>query len=177
MSFIVYRAGGSERLPGPFHPLAYEWKAIIAPVQWSVPDASDGAINFLVPLDINGVTIEGLFLRGRAYESAPDRDVMFQLEITTGLRSRTPLRRVDWLPRSGRHKNPDKGEILGSHQHLFEPNWIEGEQRMRAGNLPWAEAIPATVSTYASLLDFTADQFRIQNITAVPQPEWSAKLL
>ena len=48
---------------------------------------------------------------------------------------------------------------------------------MRAGNLPWAEAIPATVSTYASLLDFTADQFRIHNVTTIPQPEWSAKLL
>lgn len=94
MSFIGSRARKSERLPGPFHLLVFKWKAIAAPVQWSTPDISDGAINFLVPLDIIGVTIEGLFLRGRAYESAPDRDVMFQLEITTGLRSRAPLRRV-----------------------------------------------------------------------------------
>ncbi|HEX7823027.1 MAG TPA: hypothetical protein VF463_20700 [Sphingobium sp.] len=169
--------GGSDGLPGPFHPLVEEWKAIAAPVQWSVPDPSDGAVNFLVPLDINGVTIEGFFLRGRAYESSPDRDVMFQLEVTAGMRTRIPLRRINWLPRSGRHKNPDKIEITGSHEHPFESNWIESEQRMRVGNLPWAVAVPGGVDTYASLLDFTADKFRIQNITAIPQPEWSAKLL
>jgi len=168
---------GSHRLPGPFHPLLEEWKAIAAPVEWSRPDASDGAVYFLAPLDIAGITIESFFLRGRAYESSPDRDVMLQLEIADGVRKRTPLRRVEWRPRSGLHKNPDKTHVVGSHEHPFEPNWLENEQRMRAGNLPWAEAVPESVSSFARLLDFTADKFRIAKITTIPEPEWSAKLL
>jgi len=164
-------------LPGPFHPLVERSKAILGPIVWSIPDSSDGAVGFLAPLDVDGVTIEGFFLRGKAYEQSPDKDVMFQLEVAgPGARTRTPLRRIEWLPRSPLHKNPDKTMIFGSHEHPFEINWLEDMQRMRSGNLPWAEEVPKSISSYSRLLDFTANRFRIGNMNTVPVPEWSAKL-
>jgi len=134
-------------------------------------------MTFLLPLDIQGVTIEGLFLRGRTYENSFDRDVMFQLEYAApGSRTRVALARVDWLPRSPVHKNPDHELITGSHLHPFEANWLDREQRMRAGNLPFAVRTPPSVGTYAKLLDFVGKEFRISNMSSIPVPGWVKSL-
>lgn len=165
-------------MPGPLHTCVKEWKSIAGSVEWSRPDNSDGTTDFLVPLDIGGVTIEGLFLRGRANEFSPDRDVMFQLELaSTSSRTRIPLLRIDWFPRAAGHKNPDKNMIYGSHLHPFVANWQEGSQQMAKGNLPWAEQVGPSVDSFGKLLDLMARKFRISNKEAIPVPGWSPKLL
>lgn len=165
-------------MPGPFHPLIEQWKTIAGPVQWSSPsDPDDGHIGFLVPLEIEGVVIADFALRGGAYEPLQDQALMLQLEIgTPGIRSRTPLVRLDWRPRSPLHKNPDKTMLGGTHIHPFDFNWLEKEQRMRAGNLPFAEKIPE-IHTFSAVLDYAKNLFRINNIDDIPVPEWSPKLL
>lgn len=145
---------------------------------WSSPDTADGAIRFLAPLEIDGVTVADFALRGGAYEKRPDAAVMLQLEIgVPGLRTRTPLIRIDWRPISPVHKNPDRTILRGDHVHTFEGNWLEAEQRMRTGSLPVAVGLPSEVASYADLLDLAKSVFRISNIESIPEPEWSATLL
>jgi hypothetical protein len=165
-------------MASPFDPLVFGWKEIASSVEWSSPaDPEDGHVAFLVPLEIDGVTIAEFALRGGAYEQHADKAVMFQLEIgSLGVRTRTPLVRLDWRPLNPIHKNPDKVLISGSHVHRFEANWLESEQRMRTGNLPVAEKI-AEIHTFTELLDFAKILFRINNIEQIPVPEWSPKLI
>ncbi|WP_264443781.1 hypothetical protein [Novosphingobium sp. JCM 18896] len=164
-------------MPGPYHPLVEEWKTIAGTVEWSSPPASeDGAIDFNVPLDIGETTVAGLALRGKAYGHLPDMAVTFQLEVgQDGMRTRVPLIRLDWKPRSQWHQNPNKTRISGTHAHPFEANWLEGEQRMRRGNLPWAEKV-AEFHAFSEVLDYAKNLFRINDIDLIPIPEWSSTL-
>jgi len=164
-------------MPGPYHPLVEQWKTIAGTVEWSSPLApEDGAIDFLVPLDIGETTVGGLALRGKAYGHLPDRAVTFQLEIgQDGMRTRVPLVRLDWRPLSPYHQNPDKTRIDGTHIHTFEANWLEGEQRMRRGNLPYAKKI-AEIHAFKDVLDYAKNLFRINGVESVPVPEWSSTL-
>lgn len=165
-------------VPGPFHPLVEQWKTLSGPVTWSIPDSADGAVSFLAPLDIDGVTVADFALRGGAYEKRPDAAVMLQLEVgMSGMRTRIPLSRIDWRPISPIHKNPDRSILRGSHVHLFARNWLELEQRMRRNNLPVATALPGEVASYAALLDLAKGVFRIANVHIIPEPEWSPTLL
>ena len=165
-------------MASPFDTLVYGWKDIANAVEWSSPaDLEDGHIQFLVPLEIEGITIAEFSLRGGAYEQHVDKALMFQLEIgSPGVRTRTPLIRIDWQPLNPIHKNPDKVIISGSHVHPFEANWLESDQRMRTGNLPVAEKM-SEIHTFTDLLDFAKILFRINNIDDIPVPEWSPKLI
>ncbi len=165
-------------MPGPYHPLVENLKSIATAVEWSSPpDPEDGGIAFLVPLEIDGVVIAELALRGSAYAHISDAGVTLQLEIgVAGKRTRIPLVRIDWKPRNDSHRNPDKRLLHGTHTHKFEPNWLEREQRMRTGNLPWAEK-PHDINTFDELLDYAKILFRISNIDGIPVPEWSPKLI
>ena len=165
-------------MPGPYHPLVEGWKSIASTVEWSSsPDPDDGGIGFLVPLDLGGIVIQQLALRGAAYGHIADAAVTLQLEIgLAGKRTRLPLTRIDWRPKNDGHKNPDKVLLYGTHIHRFHPNWLKKEQRMLTGNLPWAEK-PNDINTFHELLDFAKILFRINNIASVPEPGWSPKLI
>lgn len=131
-----------------------------------------------MPLEIEGITVVDFALRGIAYEHRMDAAVTFQLEIgTPGVRTRTPLIRLDWRPISLQHRNPDRTMLIGDHVHPFDLNWLEVEQRMRRHNLPWAAPFPHAVESYGALLDAAKAVFRISNIDIIPPPEWSPKLI
>lgn len=165
-------------MPGPLHHLVEEWKSISGPVQWSSPPAvEDGVIQFLVPLEIGELTIAGFALRGVAYAYLPDEAVTLQMEISqNGARTRIPLARLDWKPRSAFHQNPDKSRFAGTHIHPFDLNWLEVEQRMRTGNLPFAQKI-VQIHTFNDMLDYAKAAFRIKDVDKIPMPEWSRQLL
>lgn len=164
-------------MPGPFHPLVEQWKTLAGSTQWSSPDGEDAHMSFLVPLDIEGVTIAEFALRGTAYEDIIDAAVTFQLEVGIGgIRTRNPLIRLDWRPKSPLHKNPDKVIIQGTHIHLFDDNWNEQGQRKVGKNLPWAQKVSG-IQSFNELLDYAEIIFKIKGIRDIPVPEWSQKLL
>jgi hypothetical protein len=141
-------------------------------------------MEFLSPLDIDGVTIAELALRGIAFEQRPDADVLLQLETgLPGARTREPLIRIDWKPLSPFHRNLKgsphlKGLIVyGTHQHPFEENWLDDAQRMRTSNLPVAMEITEAVQTFSEMLVYAKNLFRISDITSIAEPQWEPKLL
>jgi hypothetical protein len=154
-------------------------------VAWSAADPADNAMGFLAPLEVDGVTIAGLALRGVCYQHRPDEAVMLQMEAATpGLRTRVPLVRLDWRPATGGHKNPQRGLdlhakkfIAGSHLHPFELNWILATEVMRTGNLPFATAVNPDPGTFEEVLDLVGNMFRISNIRLIETPSWSRRLL
>jgi hypothetical protein len=153
-------------------------KTIGVPVSWTGPDAETGYIRFSVPLEVEGVTEAGLTLNGGAYLNYPDRHVTFELAIATA-RGRVRLVRVDWRSLKGGHSNSPRcpGEWSGrrvpeSHLHCFDLNWVEAEQRMRRGKLPYAKPLDSEPQSFEELKDSVGIQFRIKNIAVVPRPEW-----
>jgi len=172
-------------MPGPFHTLTGSWKTLPAGVEWSLPDHEQGYMSFSVPIDIGGVTIGYFGLRGGCYADHPDRAVTLQLEVgSAAARTRIPLVRLDWKPLQETHKNPGRGipphagrVIRGSHIHSFELNWLELEQRMRTGNLPFAEPLVPDAASYADFTDKAKILLRVDGIERLPVPEWAAKLL
>jgi hypothetical protein len=165
--------------------LAVARKSLLVGVSWSGADSNDGAMTFLAPLEVDGVTVAGLSLRGVCYQRYPDRAVMLQLEAAMpGLRTRVPLARLDWRPLNGGHRNPRGGAaphagrlLQGTHMHSFDLNWVAANEAMRAGNLPFARPVEDEPPTFEEALDMAGKEFRINDIRLVETPLWSARLL
>ena len=85
-------------------------KLLTSPPKWI--DGSDDRLWLTAALDIDGVTVEHLFLRARAFRNRPDEDVLFQLEYAHDLKRRdTAIDRIDWRP-IHTHNNKEQGPPL-----------------------------------------------------------------
>lgn len=171
-------------MASPYDLFVQEEKRIVRYPGWSKPKAN-GLMSFVADLEIGGVSYENLHLRGTCIEHLPEKEVMFQLEVSsTDERTRLPLMRVDWNPVSGGHQNsrkrlpePYRGTFIpGSHLHPFAENWLDQEQRMREVNLPVAVAIPESLQQFSDLVEFVRKAFRISDVSAILPPEWIADM-
>jgi hypothetical protein len=144
-------------------------------------------LDLVAPLDIDGVTVEGLRLRGTTRETLRDENVMFQLEYTPPARSRVrggALWRIEWRPLT-RHENKGCGPVelryklqTGSHHHPFHLNWTERAKDVRRGQLPIAIPFPNGIAdTYAGLIAFVGEQFKIENASIIPLPPWLGRFI
>jgi hypothetical protein len=169
-------------MPSPYDDFIFEEKRIVRNPGWSKPKPN-GQMSFVADLEIGGVSYENLHLRGTCIEHLPEKEVMFQLEVSsTNERSRLPLMRLDWNPASGGHGHSRKNTalpeevrgtfIVGSHFHPFEQNWLEGEQRMRERNLPIAVPISDSLQGFSEVLDFVKKAFKIRDVGSIQTPEW-----
>ena len=107
------------------------------------------------PLDINGVTIEGLRFTVSAHIYAPDRCVTFQIEFESMKHPRgVPFVRFEWRPISP-HNNKNVGpkefrliDISETHIHPFDLNWDHSQSAVRKGVLPIAIPVSQTIESY-----------------------------
>ena len=125
----------------------------------------------------DGITVQGILLRGATPLTAQDRDVMFQLSCEVSRIGRqVPLTRVEW--RGTTHVNklgpPDlaRQHIGETHIHRFERNIEFGFNRMLAENLPVAEEIDPAPSSFNELLAFLRETLRIMNADRIMSPPW-----
>ena len=129
-------------------------------------------------LEIDGVTIPGLELRGGACQSLPDRALRMQIQYQPPRGPCTHLSRSEWRP-LGVHTNRAVGppelqmlRISETHIHKFEDNWLPNEGRMRVGDLPVARPIRPDLQTFEDFLVFVGKEFRISDIQRVERPNW-----
>ena len=142
-------------------------------------------MGLVLPLDVEGVTLAGLWLRASALVGFPDEAVLFQLEYgRPGMRSRTPLMRLEWRPLSRPHRNPLGGPaahagllIPGTHLHPSELNWVPANQAMRSGNLPFALAVEPDFNRFEECVDWVGRRFNTLDLTRLARPGWQARLL
>lgn len=164
-------------MAGTLHELVHADKSIAAPAEWV---KRGRRLELKLPLEIDGLIVEGLFLRASALEHLPDQEVMFQLEyhgvsIPGGS---GPLTRIEWnslRPHSNKGKGPIELRFIDqqpSHVHYFEDNWSEGNGALLRDNLPIARPISETIQGFTELVDFVGNLFRINNIRLVKVPEW-----
>ncbi len=157
-------------------------KTISAQPSW-VED-SNGRLWIAVPLEIDSITVESLFLRARVLKDAPDEDVFFQLEFDHDQNRRDKaISRIDWRPL---HSHDNKGcgpqewrfqAQKQSHFHKFDLNWLQMEGRLKASNLPIAVPLEIEPTDFQGLLAFVGKNFRISNIEIISQPGWEPVLL
>lgn len=147
---------------------------------WSEPEPETGYCWFNAPLLIGGVVEQGFILHGGCLKRVPDANVTFELRARKPGGKRTVcFDRIDWRAVRGGHSNPRRpgspvsGKRVGpSHHHSFDLNWLEAEKRLRGRNLPMADDIDEEIQSFESLLEFTGNRFRINNICVVTLPKW-----
>lgn len=149
-------------------------KKVIGRPIWQATDSTH--LRLTCALEVNGMTVEGLELRGGALQTRPDRAVSFHLQLYPAKGPCTPLTRVDWNPLTT-HTNPNVGNlpmlrINGSHIHSFDLNWLPEFGRMRSGNLPVARPVNANPRTYEELLVLVGKECRINGLCRVEAPPW-----
>lgn len=156
-------------------------KLIAAPAEWA---KRGRRLELKLPLEIDGLIEEGLFLRASALEHLPDQEVMFQLEYH-GLAipgGTGPLSRVEWnslRPHNNKGKGPSELRFMDqrpSHVHHFDDNWSDGTGALLRDNLPVARPISEPIQGFIELVDFVGNLFRINNISLVKVPEWVLRL-
>lgn len=94
-----------------------------------------------------------------------------------------PLMRACWRSLKGGHSNPRRPGVRNSglrvpatHLHPFDSNWQDDKQRMRGGNLPFADPIEEELESFTAFREYAGKRFNINNIDIVPLPEWEYRL-
>lgn len=152
----------------------------------SVPDWDDKIdpryFKLVLPLAVGEVTVGGFELRLHISKQFVDRDAMVQLEyVRAGRRSAVELWRICWkrfhphqnrgFPRDFAHETFD-----GSHDHRFGDNYLDNEQRMRAGSLPAAYPLDPVPGTLSDFLALCGRSLRITDIGRIRLPTVSGDL-
>ena len=97
-------------------------------------------VRLVSPVEIGGITEQGLLFTASAHVYRPDGYVTFQLEYAS-VHSRRghPFVRFEWKPKSP-HNNKGIGPpeyqhmiIKGTHVHPFDLNWEHSEDKVRKG--------------------------------------------
>ncbi|MDD2704916.1 MAG: hypothetical protein PHU07_06235 [Acidocella sp.] len=169
-----------------FDRLILSEKVIVSSASWSAPESTSLKMHWNSPVEIDGVTQEGLFIRGVCYEDRQDEAVTLQIEVgSLGSRTRIPLCRLDWRPTAEVHRN---NKILSSryglpriikkcHFHPFHMNWDDETLKMRESNLPLAYEIQEKINSFSNLLEFFGKKCNIKGVKNIPEPNWSRKLI
>jgi hypothetical protein len=147
-------------------------------------EEANDRLSLVSPLDIDGVTIEGLRFRITAMIPRLEECVTVQVEYIPPMRDLRggALARIEWKPLKG-HNNKNAGPlahrnkfITASHHHRFDLNWNEQAAALRRGNLPIAVPVEPDPATFETLVDLVRQEFRISNLDWLQPPPWQATL-
>ena len=154
----------------------------VIPTSRSWVEVGRNYLEWVSPLDIDGVTVAGLQVRLAAFELVPDENVRAQIEHHPPKGKCEPMARVEWRPLA-EHNNKGRGPIehrfkpfRQTHVHRFDMNWDQQRQRLFSPNLPIALPIQ-DVDSYDKFLDICGVEFRITNMSIVPIPPWRPRML
>lgn len=168
-------------MPGDLEKFWTAQKELSSNLEWK-RRGQDEYERLVIPLDIDGVTVEGLRFTGSAHIYSPDRWVTFQMEFESLKFPRgVPFVRFEWRPRSP-HNNKGIGppeyrhiNIAETHIHPFDLNWAHSESQVRKGNLPIAVPVTQPIETFQEALDFVQNCFRIKGVSSVFPPNWKTR--
>ena len=168
----------SDELRDPF----FAEKRLSGELQW-VDGHREGTFVLVCPLEIEGVTMEGLRLRASALKFLPDEELCIQMEFHGRRQKFEPMCRFEWRPLSP-HDNKGRGpaefrfrKIRGSHTHPFEMNLAESMRSTRSRNLRIAIPVVPDPATFEDALEFAGKEFRINNMRSIPRPLWQARMI
>lgn len=154
-------------------------KQIQSVVKWA--STNDGKQGFCVRLTCWSAPFPRIVLRGVAMPEYIDREIKLHLEIDDGRHGGRHMARAEWRP-FHRHGNQGigprvlQGEVFsGTHVHLFRPNYIADEDRMRS-RLTIAVPLQPDLTSCQEFIDRIGKYFRISNMENVPPPPAQANM-
>lgn len=156
-------------------------KVLAATAAWV--ERGPGVLELSASLEVEGVAIEGLTLRGAARKPMQDRQVVFQLEYHAVGITGGPICRIEWRPLSA-HNNRGIGpkELRNivqttSHHHRFDLNWDRSQAAILRGEIPIAVPLNPEPENFRALLAVVGKEFRIRRIQSVTVPPWEPSML
>ena len=150
---------------------------------WTLDSHDSDKYILNVPLVIDGVITQGVFLSANCHKSMPDHDVTFMLIYKPAYGYSGALIRLDWNPS---HTHCNVGYVSGewkwkeireTHIHPFTDNYARGMQWMFEGNLPIAFPIDRPLPNFREMLAYFGREAGILDIQRVRPPTWEPKLL
>jgi hypothetical protein len=150
---------------------------------WFFDSQDQNKLRLSVPLAIDGVIEEGLYLDCHCPADDHDNDVTINMTYKPVQGLSGPLTRLDWNPV---HTHGNRGliggewrykTINGSHIHPFSENFAKGIKHMFDNNLPIAFPCTTTLQNFLEMLSYVGDVMRISDIQRVPPPPVSARLV
>jgi hypothetical protein len=141
-------------------------------------------LRFEVALDIDGVTEEGLTLRGRTNAILVGQDVSLMLVRVTAGRTGQTFDRLEWRPTQPHTNRPHPDPALsliaieGSHHHPLEANAASpgGLTAALRDNLPVARPLAEEPAGWSALAALAATLWRIEGLGDAPEPPWQPEL-
>jgi hypothetical protein len=168
-------------MPTRLQSLVHAEKTMSVDPAW-VGRGPDG-LEFTAPLEVDGVVLEALSLRGRARRSLADREVILQLEYHHAQIIGGPVCRIEWRPLSA-HSNKGLGPKnlrhmiqSGSHHHRFDLNWAHSSESVLRGDLPIAVPLNEEPQSFRALLAVVGKEFKIRRIQSITVPPWEPSML
>ena len=152
-------------------------KARSGVIDWQ-PDGRN--LRFAVALEIDGITVAGLLLLGRASLTLRDRHVTLGLSWDDPTGPGGIFDRLDWRPLAA-HTNKGLGPsdhrfsiIDGSHHHSLADNaaLAMGIRRAIQQNLPVAVPIEPDPADWSAFLALAAQRWSLHELVHTPVPPW-----
>lgn len=155
--------------------IASAQKLLATKQDWA--EVGNRKVELVHPLDIDGVTQEGLVLRMIAFIDQPNRAVRAFVQCALPGQRPRAIDAIDWKPFHSHlnRKGPPhlKGrQFTRSHWHRFDLNWLPAEGTFLTGNLPVAEEVNPEPAGFSDFLAFAAKSFRINNLQDIELPPW-----
>ncbi|MGH7073515.1 MAG: hypothetical protein ACREFD_04855 [Stellaceae bacterium] len=151
--------------------------------QWLYGGDDYGRYVLSVPLCIDYVIQEGLYLEANCIKSRPEKDVTLVMAYKPAAGLSGPMARLDWEPL---HHHENRGgisgewawkRIEGTHLHSFELNQPLGWERMAKNNLPLALPVLDALNGLRDMLGYLGNLWNITDIQRIPEPEWEPRLV
>jgi hypothetical protein len=150
---------------------------------WLLDTQNQKRLRLSVPLAIDGVIEEGLYLDCHCPADDGDNDVTINMTYKPAQGLSGPLLRFDWNPI---HVHGNKGiiggkwrykPITGTHIHPFSENFAKGVKFMFDNNLPIAFPCDETLPNFREMLRYVGDVMKISDIQRVPLPPITSRLV
>jgi hypothetical protein len=150
---------------------------------WFLDSQDQNKLRLSVPLAIDGVIEEGLYLDGHCRADDQDNDVTINMTYKPAQGLSGPLTRLDWNPI---HPHGNKGLIggewrykliQGTHLHPFSENYVKGMKFMFDNNLPIALPCDEPLPNFREMLRYVGDAMKISDIQRIPLPPVTSRLI
>jgi hypothetical protein len=151
--------------------------------EWFFDSHDPKKLRLSVPLQIDDVVVEGLYLEGHCPADNQDTDVTFNIVYKPAQGLSGALYRLDWNPL---HTHGNKGlvsgewkykTISGTHRHPFQENYTKGVKYMLDNNLPIAFPVVEPLLNFRDMLHYMGELFRITDIQRISPPPGTQRLV
>jgi hypothetical protein len=164
--------------------LAKEKELQLDRVSWvKRPRAGFHQLEFIAPIAVDDVILNGLQARLCCRSDLPEADVYAQLELYIPLLGAyVHLQRIEWQPNAPHTNNGNapshlRFKKLETRWHEFGVNRRLGLAGLRQTTTTIAQPLPRDIKNFHDLLVFLEEIWKVRGISRIPVPPWEGRFL